>query len=148
MELNFEQYFSIPEFHSATSQLPFIAHCVNILHVNSRSLTNKYTLLDNLLTQLNHKVQILCVTETWHTANDYTDIPGYKFFYQNRNHKAGGGIAIYVKKSFSDFDLNYSFTNTDPNIEFLTIENNSCIISVCYRPPHGKTEPFFNFLHK
>ena len=71
---------------------------LSILHLNLRSVSNKFDALKNYLNSLNRKFTIIALTETWLNDNDYDNfkIPGYKSTKLFRQNKIGGGICIFL----------------------------------------------------
>ena len=70
---------------------------LRVMQYNIRGLVNKQDDLMNLLTS--RRIDIALLFETW--LNDQNvnrvDIPGYNFVFHNREHKSGGGVAIFIK---------------------------------------------------
>ena len=68
---------------------------INIGHLNVRSLSSK---LDEVLMLLrDQKLDILCLSETWLTAqvlDKFLSFPGYKIIRRDREGRRGGGVAI------------------------------------------------------
>ena len=53
---------------------------------------------------------IVCFSETWPKDEKVNEKPlyqqeGYNLFHQNRKHKNGGGVAIFVKNSYSGIHI-------------------------------------------
>ena len=71
-----------------------------VMNANVRSINNK---IDDLYSVAAIKnVDIACLTETWlkeEVPNELIHIPDFNIFSNDRAHKRGGGVAIYVKDS-------------------------------------------------
>lgn len=68
---------------------------LTILQWNARSLVNKRDELILLIDE--HNPHIICICETWLTADRSFAIPGYKISRKDRD-GAGGGVLIGVKE--------------------------------------------------
>jgi hypothetical protein len=72
----------------------------SILHLNIRSIANKFDYFKELLNSLDTTFKVIGLTETW--LNDYNDdsfkLPKYEYIGSNRTNKKGGGVGIYVSK--------------------------------------------------
>ena len=66
--------------------------------LNIRSLDKNSDMLTVLLEEIDHKIDILCLTEVWSNHTNFS-IPGYNFASILRNNKRGGGTAILSKKN-------------------------------------------------
>ena len=120
----------------------------SILHLNIRSIANKYDDFVNYLASLNHEFSIIGLTETWLTKDNLNNfpIPHYKYIGQVRNTRQGGGVGLYINKLYEFTERNDLSTNIENIIEAQFIEINSqpnnIIIGVIYRPPNGKYKQF------
>lgn len=86
------------------------------------------------------------ITETWyHENDDILDFSGYNSFFLNRTGRRGGGILILAKKDFK-CEILESFSSLTIDYEVLSLQSNSLVLSVVYRPPNGNTSKFFEFL--
>lgn len=123
-------------------------NCVNIMHVNCRSLNKNFKSLLNLLHVSSGKLSALALTETWLTPvnQDTFIIDGYHFFANSRKVKIGGGVGIYVSNDYvSRLRCDLSFMND--NIECIFVEigelgNRHFIIGCVYRPPNSDITQF------
>ncbi|CAH1381494.1 unnamed protein product, partial [Tenebrio molitor] len=88
------------------------------------------------------KPTFLSLTETWLSdvvPDSLVSLDGYTIYRNDRNHKKGGGVCIYVSNELlSDNEVIPIVTNT-PGIEslFLQVHNQSWnfILGCVYRPP-------------
>jgi len=97
---------------------------------------------------LEHKLDILCITETWISVNDnfatrnVTPI-GYNIISNSRNGKRGGGVAVILKDHLAYKKL---VTVVCDTFEVLLLRVTSCtksfVIATIYRSPG----PLANFL--
>ena len=135
-------FYSTEEFNSSITSRHNTNNALSLLHLNIRSIRNKFDAFLNYLQTLTHTFSIIALTETWLNDNDSNIlIPGYNLTKFNRQNKIGGGICI-----FSRNDLNIkirndlTIENSASNIESLFIEilnekSKNIIVGVIYRPP-------------
>ena len=65
------------------------------LHMNIRSLSNKFDRLKNFLGQLRVKFPIIGISETWlDDCYHFSDIAGYNFLHKPRVNRIGGGVGL------------------------------------------------------
>ncbi|GLD52932.1 uncharacterized protein AKAME5_000576000 [Lates japonicus] len=95
---------------------------------NTRSLNNKSLILNKFI--LDNKLDLLCLTETWHKPMDYialnqTTPTGYSYMDNPRSEGCGGGIAViylaiisHSPKTSSSFLSN--FTNVFTQLSFIS----------------------------
>lgn len=86
-------------------QFPF-----NILHLNIQSFRNKVTKFTDFLLSSKNVFHVIVLSET-HIKKDETqffDLPGYKCSHCTREGRLSGGVSIFVRKDFSDFDVVHS----------------------------------------
>ena len=71
-----------------------------LLHINIRSISNKFDSLNNLIEALKIPFQIIGLTETWLNENNFNcfSMNNYEYFGTNRADKRGGGVGLYVSK--------------------------------------------------
>ena len=75
-----------------------------ILTVNVRSLKKHLNDLEALLHSLESPPNLICLTETWLTDNDYIDsllVPGYNNYAVKNVNTLGGGVMIQIQDSMS-----------------------------------------------
>ena len=68
------------------------------MYFNARSIKNKFDEVQAYIKSEN--LDMLGITETWINGHEFEaefNIPGYKLFHQDREHKKGGGVLLYVK---------------------------------------------------
>ena len=73
-----------------------------IMHLNIRGLCSKQQDLANLLKDCipKKKKDVVLLVETWTTTSNFNtiNIPGYKYYGQNRNMKKGEGVSIPINE--------------------------------------------------
>lgn len=125
-------------------------HCnkeLKCVHLNAQSVVNKTCEMKLFLLELQHKIDVIMITETWCRNDvDYFTHPWYKHYYINRNARRGGGIAILIDKTRKDCDVVDEFSIVNTDFEMLTIINNSIAFVAVYRPPQGDIHVFLNIL--
>jgi hypothetical protein len=68
----------------------------SVLHINARSLLNKFDDIKSLLENMPHSVSAICISETWltDTTQDLVNISGYKFLSSHRTKKVGKFVLL------------------------------------------------------
>jgi hypothetical protein len=112
----------------------------SILYTNIASLLAKYSDLVAYVNDL--KPTFLSLTETWLSdvvPDSLASLDGYTIYRNDRNHKKGGGVCIYVSNELlSDNEVIPIVTNTSGiDSLFLQVHNQSWnfILGCVYRPP-------------
>ena len=91
--------------------LKILPKTLSVLHLNIRSVSKNFESFKELYNLLSFKFSIVCFSETWSedekvNENSLYQLEGYNSLNQNRKHKHGGGLALFLKDS-------YSFQNRD-----------------------------------
>ena len=126
-----------------------------VVHLNIRSLVNKYEQLKYELENVN--IDIFCVSETWLTegvSSNILNIKGYNLERHDRHAsdidtgipKRGGGLCIYYSIHLlcdSSKWAIYNLSNTDLELQIVEIvrekARNMLLFNV-YRPPNGNVD--------
>ena len=113
----------------------------SLLHLNIRSISNKFDSLKNLINTLNILFQIIGLTKTWLNENnkDCFTMNNYEYFGSNRLGKRGGGVCLYVSKEL-EYKIRNDLTKNMIETKFIEIVNNdgkNIIVGVIYRPPNS-----------
>ena len=124
------------------------------MHLNIRSISNKFDSLINLIDTLNIPFQIIGLTETWlndNIMNCFT-LYNYEYFGSNRQKKRGGGVCLYVSKQLEHKSRNDLTKNLEDIIEtkFIEIINDNgknLIVGVIYKPTSGDFPTFKNTMN-
>ncbi|MCQ4078480.1 endonuclease/exonuclease/phosphatase family protein [Klebsiella pneumoniae] len=103
---------------------------------------NKQEELEAIVRQANY--DLVAITETWwDCSHDWSAaMDGYKLFRRDRQGRRGGGVALYVRESFSATEI----VTGDDNIESLWVkirgraDKADILVGVCYRPPNQDEE--------
>lgn len=100
MAVSIEQFIN----HKPLVQTSHVKHFIqdnnfNILHVNVRSLSDKFNEFSIMLADLDINFSCIVVSETWFLENDFLDqyfIKGFNFFCCSRKAgmPRGGGVCI------------------------------------------------------
>ncbi len=119
-----------------------------VLNLNCCSLNNKFNSFCAFLTQLSRQPDIICLTESWLTANNNVlQIPGYNFYNFPRGSR-GGGIALYVRSGFDAFIVGINFVPSSFEVGMLQLRvsgSNSFISFLgIYRPPSNSKDDFLD----
>ena len=92
--------YYLPEDFKKRIECENIQAKFSIMHLNIRSISNKFDSLKNLIDTLNIPFQKIGLTETWlndNIVNCFT-LNNYEYFGSNRPEKRGGGVGLYVSK--------------------------------------------------
>jgi hypothetical protein len=125
----------------------------SIIHLNVRSIVNKFESFKQLINSLTTPFQLIGLTETWlnDTNKDLFKLKNYDFVNMNRSTKIGGGGGIYIANQMNykiRSDLNLSDENIIKSIfiELVTVVGKNIIVGlgVIYRPPNSKFDLFEN----
>lgn len=144
-------YYSSDEFNEKLNSLKLKHDELSFLHLNIRSIRNKFDSFLNYLNCLTYKFSIIALTETWLSDDDNShlfDIPGYSLIQLNRKNRVGGGICLFVREHLKyQLRKDLTFTGHDKSIESLFIEislekNKNIIIGTIYRPPNNRYSDF------
>ena len=127
-----------------------IAHGLSIIHLNVRSLKNKFDDFRTFLINSGVEWSVICVSETWLKDDiiKYFNIEKYNLFASCRHKGEGGGTAVYVKKSLQvklRQELNSNLENTwlELEVKYQNL-NRKIIIGCIYRPPSYSSKNFFD----
>ena len=95
-----------------------------LLHLNIRSISNKFDSLNNLIEALKIPFQVIGLNETWLNENNLNcfSMNNYEYFGTNRVDKRGGGVGLYVSKQLECKIWNDLTTNIEDIIETKFIE--------------------------
>lgn len=120
-----------------------------VLALNIRSLRTKLRQLTDYI-EFEQRPNIIFINETWVSAQETNlfNLPGYLAFHSARV-KKGGGVAIFVDKSFSMANEIVSFEHDNSNFLLVDIIEHSFKVATAYRPPSAKAskiDSFFNQL--
>ena len=123
----------------------------SILHLNIRSILNKYDDFKAYLDSLVHQFSVIGLSETWQNKTNVNAFPllGYSNTGVTRKNKQGGGVTLYVSDSLQYRERADLSVNVEDVIESHFIEITSkpdCIIGIIYRPPNDKLDLFKNCL--
>lgn len=118
-------------------------HKLKCFYTNAHSMGNKKEELE-ILTQEN-KYDVIGITETWwdETHEWNTKLRGYNLFLRNRLNKKGGGVALYVRETYTSSEIQVSENGSPVETVWVRIQGEKnrkdTIVGVYYRPP-GQTE--------
>ena len=73
---------------------------IYFIHLNARSLNSNFREIDDYLSSVNYKFDIIAISETWMSEPEHNklNINGYDVYHTARKNKRGGGVALYVKQ--------------------------------------------------
>jgi hypothetical protein len=114
-----------------------ICKCINICHVNIRSLSRSKLLA--IQVSLANVYDIITISETHlhqGVGNDLFELKGYHDILRKDRNGNGGGVALFIKENIS-FKRVYKYEKD--NLEAIWVSLNSIqgkiLICCCYRPP-------------
>lgn len=132
-----------------------VENSLSFLHLNTRSIVNKFDSLKQLINSFKIPFQVIGLTETWlnDTNDDLFEIEDYSFVNVNRHSKNGGGIGIYISNQLkyklrTELILNYQNIIESVFIELLIPSSKNIIIGVIYRKPNNKIDEFENKINQ
>ena len=127
----------------------------SIFHHNIRSLVANGTQLEIFFNDLQHKLSVIGLTETWLRPDNVNlyNYQGYQSFHKNREDKKGGGISLFIKDKITCIERN-DLTTDFESFESLFIELNhlttghakNVVIGVIYRPPNHDISEFIDHM--
>ncbi|XP_040912342.1 uncharacterized protein LOC121193970 isoform X2 [Toxotes jaculatrix] len=105
---------------------------------NTRSLNNKSLILNEFITD--NKLDLLCLTETWHKPMDYvalnqTTPTGYSYVDNPRAEGRGGGIAVIHRDDLTLSPLSIPAASSFEHLAFRLPGPQSLTVAIIYRPP-------------
>lgn len=128
---------------------------MSIIHLNCRSLYANFEQLKEFLNNLDLKFGLIALSETWINANKFGnfELDAYQMFKQNREHKLGGGVALYVHKDYKVRLIDNMTMAIDHMFECVTVEiifekRKNIQVSCVYRAPGANIEPFIEHFEK
>ena len=71
---------------------------LSIIHFNIRSMAANFNKLKACIAQLNCKFEVIAISETWMNDNESEEfqLENYYAYYISRQHRTGGGVALYI----------------------------------------------------
>ena len=128
----------------------------SLLHLNIRSLNKNFENFKQMLSDLQTQLTVICLSETWcqenSAANSSFQLPGYTVIHQERKHKRGGGLCVFIRNSVSyEILTNYCQNNNENETLCFKILNEknkkkNIIINFSYCPPGGDKKQFRNYI--
>ena len=96
---------------------------LSIAHLNRQSMSSTFDEFQVMLCQ--HPFDIITLSKTW-LRNDKNllqnvQIPGYSFYYKNRDERLGGGVGIYIKDAIK-YKEQQDLSKLDETIEHMWTE--------------------------
>uniref|UniRef100_A0A8B9CU89 Reverse transcriptase domain-containing protein n=1 Tax=Anser brachyrhynchus TaxID=132585 RepID=A0A8B9CU89_9AVES len=112
------------------------------IYTNARSMGNKQEELDAIVQREGY--DLVAITETWwdHSHDWSAAMSGYRLFRRDRQHRRGGGVALYIRECFDVEELEAG----NDKVESLWVRirgkanKASILVGVCYRPPNQDEE--------
>ena len=119
---------------------------LSLFHINIRSISRNYDNLSASLATLNHKFDIIALSESW-LSDTSLDIyfPEYSSYHSIRPARTGGGTALYVKRHLKSSIINeLCINNNDIECVFAEISHSGgrVVVGSIYRPPDGNVSVF------
>lgn len=135
--------------HILKQRLCCYPHNLKVVHINAQSLRRHIDQIWMIFQSQN--IDLIAISETWLKPNVQSKevaMPGYKLLRNDRLHKNGGGVAVYVRAGLKNKLLYMSPSGYSNKPEFMFIEirlsnSDTLLFGVCYRPPN--TEVFVEF---
>ena len=120
------------------------SHQLNILHLNSLSLSNKIDSIASIFQTLKRSPDILCVTETWlqEPSKDLCSLGGFRAFHLCRTTRSHGGVSVFVANNLQvDQVENLTFITNEIEINTVKVNIGDSSYTICtiYRPDNKYT---------
>lgn len=145
-------------FHPSTKSISSINHVsfakqnsLKIFYFNARSLNEKLTELEYLLDELDSRIDVISITETWSHENTELSmsLQNYQCFFASRSSRRGGGSAVFVHKNIhSRFVSSYCDEFTSIVAVEIGTREKITLVSI-YRPPQTlatQVDAFYDLL--
>ena len=140
------KYYSGHVFNTSSKPL---TPGISFIHLNARSLNSNFREIDDYLSSLNYKFDIIAISETWVSEPEHNkfNINGYDVYHTNRKNMRGGGVALYVKQELACKFLSCKSLVVDDLFECCPLEilisgHRNIIVSCIYRCPGSNTDIF------
>ena len=110
----------------------FRQRTLRILSSNARGFYSKRESFTNII--IEEKIDILCISETFSTGDNFPTIKGFTTFFRNRSKRACGGICILVKDEDAAFVTKVASGKDDNEFLLLKFSNTvpELVIGVYY----------------
>ena len=125
---------------------------LSMLHLNSRSLKNKFDDIQTFLANSGVDWTFICVSETWLKDEllQYFELEHYNLFASCRSNGVGGGAAIYVNNKYEAKERNdlrcEELESVFVEVKLASLHTASkIIIGEIYRPPNYPSSQFFEY---
>ena len=148
------KYYSIDEYNLSSQTTSTATNpCLNILHLNIRSLQKNLDNLTSFLKCLSNQPHIIALSETWlkDSTHHLYHLKGYTTYHTYRLNREHGGVSLLISSDIkSELIQQYTFVND--TIEMCTVQlkhRTNFIFSIIYRPrsKHVAVEEFTHTLH-
>uniref|UniRef100_A0A8B9C3Y3 Reverse transcriptase domain-containing protein n=1 Tax=Anser brachyrhynchus TaxID=132585 RepID=A0A8B9C3Y3_9AVES len=112
------------------------------IYTNARSMGNKQDELEAIVQREGY--DLVAIMETWwdHSHDWSAAMSGYRLFRRDRQHRRGGGVALYIRECLDVEELEAG----NDKVESLWVRirgkanKASILVGVCYRPPNQDEE--------
>ena len=126
------------------------ANNFSILHMNVRSIKNKFDEVQNFLTRSDNQWDVISLSETWLKDDivKYYELENYNVFASCRREGEGGGTAIYVNDKYDVIERK-DLESPDFEANFVQVKVNSdnikrsVVIGEMCRPPKRASLLFY-----
>lgn len=138
------------DFSTFIDSFPPSASSLTVLHVNIRSIRKYWDEFQLIVGATDTVVDIFVLTEVnvrdVGVSQGQFSLPGFEAFFLTRNSSRGGGIAVYVKNTWSASTIDITLEHA----ECLTLKlcKNNFVVSLLavYRPPSENVRNFLDEL--
>ncbi|XP_057299070.1 uncharacterized protein LOC130629748 [Hydractinia symbiolongicarpus] len=143
------KYYTTHEFHKPSMKANMNSNNLSILHTNIRSFAKNINNLCNLVDLLDHKFDIIGLSEIWQQNGSTIQpesLPGYHVYEHCCGTTRNSGCGLYIKENLNykvRQDLSTSFCTENEEfqilfIEILNVHNENILVGITYRHPTGK----------
>lgn len=125
-------------------------HQVNILYLNIQSLRNKITHFSNFVeySRTSYHIIILSETHIKEDDKDFFNLPGYQVVHCIRKGNSFGGVSIFIKRDFSNFNVLHSLEFELNNSLLISLDRLNIRILAFYKYRESNNEIFLNHIQK
>ena len=149
------EYFIEDQFNDMlSSEDSRICDSFSLLHLHIRSLQCNASKLTDLLSNVNLKLSLIGISETWlNDSSSSVDIDGYSFVHKSRENRSDGGVGLYVSSNLNfkfRCDLDFSLPNVAESlfIEIVKPQGKNIVTGVICRPPNQNVDEFLTMTNE
>lgn len=139
---NLEIELNVMHHNILPSNVPQNAY-MNCLYINAQSLRNSLNDLQSFINELNFRIELVLVVETWLNESDkkYYNLINYQSFHSVREVGNGGGASIFIHNDYDIGNIIFEESVNNNNFLLLSLLKQHINIGLAYRQPNNKLDP-------